>query len=280
MRRAISDGMSVPTLFTGRWQDDAMNSPSILSVVTLRSRADRQATGLLIVAAPVLMGLHALASTSASALAVSLIVAALVVGIVQRRCPRPRDGLGRANRVTLIRSFIVALLAGFLLTPSVFVAHGVWLAGLVLLGLCLDGLDGYLARRYGEVTAFGARFDMEVDAALLLVVSAALAVSGQFGPWVLAIGLMRYLFVAAGCVLRWIDRPLPERFRRKLVCVLQVGALTAALLPMLPMSLRTGALAIALLALIASFGADLRWLFRQRGRVDQHVIHSGKLESS
>ena len=35
--------------------------------------------------------------------------------------------------------------------------------------VALDGVDGWIARRIGRTTVFGARFDMEVDAALMLV---------------------------------------------------------------------------------------------------------------
>lgn len=243
-----------------------MNGPTILSPGQPRNEVNREAWYLMAFAAPALFGLHFLAGTSAVALAVTLGAATAQVGVVQLRCPRLEDGLGRANRVTLLRGFIVALLGGFLFAPEVFVDHGTWLAGLVLLALGLDGLDGYLARRHAEVSDFGARFDMEVDAALMLVLSAALVLSGQFGPWVLAIGLLRYLFMAVGLALTWIARPLPDRFRRKFVCVVQVVALLAALVPFLPESLRTAALALALMALLASFATDLLWLYRARGQ--------------
>ena len=65
--------------------------------------------------------------------------------------------------------------------------------------LVLDWVDGQVARRTGTVTAFGARFDMEVDAFLILVLS--VYVAGSFGPWVLAIGLARYALLAAERVL-------------------------------------------------------------------------------
>ena len=39
--------------------------------------------------------------------------------------------------------------------------------------LALDGLDGWAARRQGLVSAFGARFDMEVDALLILALAGA-----------------------------------------------------------------------------------------------------------
>ena len=70
------------------------------------------------------------------------------------------------------------------------------LVGLAVVALVLDGVDGWVARRTGTVSALGARFDMEVDAFLILVLS--VYVAGSVGPWVLAIGAARYAFWAAG----------------------------------------------------------------------------------
>ncbi|GAA4940924.1 hypothetical protein GCM10023238_03240 [Streptomyces heliomycini] len=43
--------------------------------------------------------------------------------------------------------------------------------GLTAVALILDGVDGKVARRTGTSTPLGARFDMEVDAFLILVLS-------------------------------------------------------------------------------------------------------------
>ena len=42
---------------------------------------------------------------------------------------------------------------------------------LASVALILDGVDGKVARRTRNASAFGARFDMEVDAFLILVFS-------------------------------------------------------------------------------------------------------------
>ena len=52
----------------------------------------------------------------------------------------------------------------------------------------LDLADGWVARRTGTATAVGARFDMEVDALLILVLSALVWRYGVTGPWVLPPG--------------------------------------------------------------------------------------------
>jgi phosphatidylglycerophosphate synthase len=87
--------------------------------------------------------------------------------------------------------------------------------------IALDGLDGYLARRNNTVSVLGARFDMEVDAFLILVLS--VLVCRTVGPWVLAIGLMRYAFVAAMFVMPRLRATLPFSRARKVVAAMQGG---------------------------------------------------------
>ncbi|GHE20221.1 CDP-alcohol phosphatidyltransferase family protein [Halomonas urumqiensis] len=173
-------------------------------------------------------------------------------------------GLGAANRVTLARGVLVALLAGALVDPARLAVHGSWLAGLALLSLALDGVDGWVARQTDSASELGARFDMELDAAFIMVLCLALLVAGKVGAWILAIGAMRYLFVLAGLWLEWMNAPLPDSFRRKAVCVWQVAALLLALLPMVESTLASGLAATALAGLVASFAIDVHWLYRQR----------------
>jgi phosphatidylglycerophosphate synthase len=118
-----------------------------------------------------------------------------------------RPARGPANRVTLVRSFLVA---GVAVLSVVDVDGRVpVLVTLASVALVLDGVDGWVARRTGTVSAFGARFDMEVDAFLILVLS--LYVARDAGWWVLLIGAARYLFVAAGWALPWLRGTAPAR---------------------------------------------------------------------
>ena len=71
----------------------------------------------------------------------------------------------------------------------------------------LDGVDGWLARRTRMASAFGARFDMETDAALILVLAVLAWQFGRAGAWVLACGLLRYAFVGAGVLWPWLRSP-------------------------------------------------------------------------
>lgn len=183
----------------------------------------------------------------------------------------PHARLGPANLVTLGRLALTGLLGGLLGESSVATA---WLAlGTAALVLALDGVDGWLARRGGWASAFGARFDMETDALLILLMAALAWQLDKAGAWVLLSGALRYLFVAAGLVFARLKRPLPCSRRRKLVCVLQVLSLLLALAPVVPMPWSNGLAAAGLLLLCYSFLVDIVWLSRQPGPLHEEPIN-------
>ncbi|MFF6779495.1 CDP-alcohol phosphatidyltransferase family protein [Streptomyces sp. NPDC012510] len=177
---------------------------------------------------------------------------------------------GPANRVTLGRAILVgavtALVAdSFQSSPPVSL-----FVGLTAVALILDGVDGKVARRTGTSTALGARFDMEVDAFLILVLS--VYVSMSMGPWVLLIGLMRYVFVAAAKAMPWLNGSLPHSMARKTVAAVQGVFLLVAASGLLPYAAGFGLVALALGSLLWSFGRDIAWLFRNReGRGEPRV---------
>ncbi len=187
----------------------------------------------------------------------------LLAGAV-RRAGEPT--LGPAGLVTMARAVLVGLLTALvvdgLVTGPVPVAL---LVALAVAALVLDAVDGTVARRTGTATPLGARFDMETDAAALLVLS--VHVATLLGPWVLAIGLMRYAFVAAGALpgrwggAPWLRGTLPPRFSAKVVAALQGIVLVAAASGLVPFSGLLVAVALALLTW--SFARDVRWLWHR-----------------
>lgn len=186
--------------------------------------------------------------------------AGVAAGAVARGYPHPR--LGLCNAVTLIR----LALATALLAPLAAGHVPSWPAfALAAFALALDGIDGWLARRYGHTSEFGAWFDMEVDSVLALVLAASAASVSGLGVIALALGLPRYVFAAAYWCVPWMRRPLPERYSRKVVCVVQMTALIALQLPVLPNGAGVGLAIVAALALFWSFAVDLIWLWRRRG---------------
>ncbi len=186
---------------------------------------------------------------------------ALAIAFIRGRHPYPR--LGAANHVTIVRAMLVALMAGLIGEPATTAAAA---SAAVASTICavLDGMDGWLARRHQTLSEFGARFDMEIDALLVLVLSALTWQYGKAGAWVLLCGLMRYLFVGAGWVLPWMRGPLSPTLRARTVAVVQMVGLALAVSPTLPAPLSTLTAAVTLATLGWSFATDVGRLWRAR----------------
>jgi phosphatidylglycerophosphate synthase len=161
----------------------------------------------------------------------------------------------------MCRSVLVGAVAA-LITDS-FVRGGSVPAIVVLaaVALYLDAVDGRVARRTRTASPVGAIFDQEIDAFLILVLS--VYVANSIGLWVLAIGLARYAYLAAGFVLPWLREPLPPRYWGKVVAAIQGVVLTVAVANFLPTSTTVELLAVALALLAESFGRSVWWLWRE-----------------
>jgi len=195
----------------------------------------------------------------AKTLAVLCVGAALILqGLPSHH---PFRSIGSANLATATRGTLVALLAALIgERVSGSVQYGVLAVGAT--AAILDGVDGWLARRSNTASRFGARFDMETDALLILTLAVLAWQFGKAGPWVVLSGVLRYAFVLAAVPLPWLRAPLPPSLRRKSVAVLQTVALLVVMAPFTPHALSEPIAGLALLALTLSFLADVIWLKR------------------
>jgi phosphatidylglycerophosphate synthase len=166
---------------------------------------------------------------------------------------------GPADTVTLVRlaltGGVTALVAEALNGRTALPA----LVGLAAVAAALDAVDGQVARRTKTTSAFGARFDMEADSALVLVLS--IFVASSLGWWVAAIGIFRYAFVAASWAWPWLRGSLPPRMVRKAIAALQGAILVVASAGLVPVPLAQIGVALALAFLTWSFGTDVKWLW-------------------
>jgi phosphatidylglycerophosphate synthase len=145
----------------------------------------------------------------------------------------PHDHFGAGNSVTLVRSALVCWLAGFIFLSDVMASPAIaWsLASAGGVVLILDGVDGWLARKTGQTSRFGARFDMEIDSLFAIVLALLVWQTDKIGFWVLLIGLPRPIFVLAAWFEPRLKNPLPESLARKTICVVQIAALILLLAP-------------------------------------------------
>ncbi|WP_076264006.1 CDP-alcohol phosphatidyltransferase family protein [Intrasporangium flavum] len=221
-------------------------------------------------ATALVLGLTLVAGVGAQGAAVGFACAAVLFVLVTvglaasgRRLPGPAD------RVTLLRAVLTCGVAALVTDAAVGPAGadaGTRTAALVVLasvGLSLDAVDGRVARRTGTVSAFGARFDMESDAVLILVL--AVHVAGDLGQWVLAVGAARYLLLLAQRFAPWLRRGVPARRWRKAVAAYQGVGLTAAASGLLAPAVAVGVVGLGLAALAVSFGTEAATLWRLRG---------------
>lgn len=205
-----------------------------------------------------------------------LLVMGIGLGLLRHNLPHNhRHGeatlfadLGPANAVTLVRGWLLGLLAGFLLFPR---PTGLlaWLPALVYTAAALtDFVDGYLARVTNRATVLGERLDMELDALGALLAVSLAVVYGQLPLWALTMGLARYLFVGGLVWRRHRGLPvyeLPPSAHRRVVAALFMSFVAVVLWPLIdPAATRFAAIWFAL-PLAASFGRD--WLVVS-GRVD------------
>lgn len=168
-----------------------------------------------------------------------------------------------ADRVTLIRVVLVGGCATIVVL-SLFGTAPVrswWLIALASPALLLDVVDGWVARKTGTANAHGARLDMEIDAAFLAVLS--IAAAFVVGPWVLTIGALRYLFVAASWWRPALRQQLSFSAFRRVTAGIQGVALVVALAPIVPVALATAVTMFALALLMLSFGKDIVSLERR-----------------
>jgi phosphatidylglycerophosphate synthase len=173
----------------------------------------------------------------------------------------PHAQFGPANHVTMIRVMIMALIASLIGEPvNQRAAASASIATAVM--AVLDGVDGWLARRSRMASAFGARFDMETDAALVMAMSVLIWQYGKAGMWALLGGMLRYIFVLAGWWLPWMARPLRPTRRARIITVCHIVGLSAGLAPIVPVPLSAIVVGLTTAALSWSFSVDVRRLWR------------------
>ena len=183
----------------------------------------------------------------------------LSIGFLQRHHPFAR--FGPANQITTVRAVLVALVAGLVGEARLpGIAAGAVAASVAV--TVLDGVDGWLARRNRIASDFGARFDMEIDALLILVLSVLAWRFEKAGVWVVLSGSLRYALVVAGLVAPWLRAALPPSRRRQAICVIQIAALTLAMVPAIQPPPSALLAAAALITLGYSFLVDTLWLWR------------------
>jgi len=180
--------------------------------------------------------------------------------LVTARMRSDQPAMFPADWVTLTRALLIAGVAGLVADSFGRPLAVTALVTLSTVALVLDAVDGQVARRTGTATPLGGRIDAETDAFLILLLS--IAVSQDYGGWVLAIGAARYALLLAGWLIPWLAAPLPPRYWGKVVAAVTGIVLTVAASGQLDRRVGMIAVAAVMLLLAESFGRAVIWLYR------------------
>jgi phosphatidylglycerophosphate synthase len=161
----------------------------------------------------------------------------------------PHGGFGLPNAITTLRLALTGgLFFGGLMVPA-------WLLVLVALAVVtLDGLDGWVARRFGSQSDFGARYDTAVDSLFTLSLSVLLLEREVIGGWVMIAGLWHYAFV----LWAWAFPSARESQRSFFAaCIFVALVSTMGVAFVLPPPVATPLVALAVALQSASFARSL-----------------------
>ena len=131
------------------------------------------------------------------------------------------ESMNVPNLLTLVRILCVPVFVAVYLVPGAYI----WAAAIFTIAAITDGLDGYLARRLEQTTAFGAFLDPVADK--LIVVSAlALLIGSHSSVWMTLPGL---IIIGREVVISALREWMAEMNRRGLVRVSWLGKLKTVL---------------------------------------------------
>ncbi|MEQ8313345.1 MAG: CDP-alcohol phosphatidyltransferase family protein [Gammaproteobacteria bacterium] len=146
------------------------------------------------------------------------------------------QNLGWANRLTLLRAWLIAATGGFLFQPWPEGPALAWLPGMIYFAAAmLDRVDGFVARRTHHSSLLGNELDVVSDALGLAVASLLAYGWGQVHWSYLLMGAAYYLF-HLGLIWRKARGqaiyPLPPAMHRRAWAGFQMGFLVVALWPL------------------------------------------------
>jgi CDP-diacylglycerol--glycerol-3-phosphate 3-phosphatidyltransferase/cardiolipin synthase len=157
-----------------------------------------------------------------------------------------------ASKITITRILMVPVFAVFALAYGASVRNGLpdeslrwWALGLFVTAAATDGVDGWVARRFNQMSKFGAFIDPIADKSLLLtgVITLSLVDWGEDGwrlpMWFAVIVVLRDCIILGGIRILWRQRrkvAIAPHWTGKVCTVTQMFALGWVMLKIVPLS--------------------------------------------
>ena len=145
------------------------------------------------------------------------------------------------NTMLLILAFLYPVVADWVLFTG------------FLIVISLDGVDGFLARRYRTSSEIGETLDLETDAFMVLIMAWIHFDMGNLAWWILIPGGLRYYYEL---VFFW-SKNTPDQPSKRVRATIAVAFFLAMLTPFVfPFELSNAIVAVASLFIIISFGVS------------------------
>ena len=114
------------------------------------------------------------------------------------------NALNAPNFISICRFILVPVVVYLIATGEFLAAFWVF----VVAGVS-DGVDGFIAKRFNQVTEFGAYLDPLADKALLVSIYVSLGLIAEMPLWLVILVASRDLFIVCAVILSWmLDRPV------------------------------------------------------------------------
>jgi CDP-diacylglycerol--glycerol-3-phosphate 3-phosphatidyltransferase len=139
------------------------------------------------------------------------------------------------NAITIVRIACVPVFLWLLLADAAQLGPlRWWAAGIFIVAIGTDGIDGYLARKYQLVSSAGKLLDPIADKALTGAAFIGLSILTELPWWITALVLVRELGITVHRLIVASDHVVAAAWMGKVKTFAQAIALSIALLPLAP----------------------------------------------
>jgi cardiolipin synthase len=121
-----------------------------------------------------------------------------------QRVGEPGHCLSIPNLITLARIILVPVVVWTIATGQLRLAFLLFLAAAIS-----DGVDGFLAKRFGWKTELGAYLDPLADKVLIVSIYVTLGITGVIPLWIVILVVSRDFMIVGAIILSWVvGRPV------------------------------------------------------------------------
>jgi cardiolipin synthase (CMP-forming) len=133
------------------------------------------------------------------------------------------------NLITMVRFLLIPVFVYFFFSENQYSIE-IAVAVFILSGIT-DTLDGYIARRYNQITKLGIVLDPLADKIMLITVLASVTISNNIPTWIIAVVALKEILMIAGAISLYNERDIviPANIFGKISTLLSYIAILAVL---------------------------------------------------